>query len=233
MENKKQENTSEIPDIINLTEPHLAILFLLDTSKSIGDDSLGFLNEALNRFKTQVCENIQPRVCFDVAIVEFNSNYRVVQAFVPVEHMDLVNIKTTDGGTNILPVIRKALEILKERLRFYMMYGTQAYRPMIILVTDGNLNDTYTDLVSVGQEIQSMEDNHRLRFISLKVGSCDSEVLHLLSGQKVLKLVGTNFYDFFGWILSYIDCFVGQGHPVGEEIRIPVLPDNVIIDRKT
>jgi uncharacterized protein YegL len=59
--------------------PHMALLFLVDTSGAMTGVFIHALNEALNRFKSEVVKDKQTRDILDVSIIEFNSNYRVVQ----------------------------------------------------------------------------------------------------------------------------------------------------------
>lgn len=231
MDNIKQESTNEIPAIICPNEPHMAVLFLLDTSKSIGDDSISLINETLNRFKLRAIENSLITIGLDVAIIAFNSSYHIIQEFVPVKYMNSVNLVITSSESVITPVIKKALEMIKEKICFYYDMGVQPYRPWVVLITDGNFNDE--DLSTVVQEIKSMEDKKRLIFLSLGIGDYDSKALRLLSGRNVLELTRTDFSEFFEWILSSdgLGCSLPDWlNCPGEK---PVLPDNIIVDMST
>ena len=88
------------PSIVNPSEHHMACLFLVDTSGSMSGDAIKELNDGLNRFKQQVCEDKTTKDVLDVAIVEFNSFVKVIQPFVPVEYMEPVNL-IASGGTNM------------------------------------------------------------------------------------------------------------------------------------
>jgi len=171
MNNIEQRSFNEPPPpIVNANEPHMALVFLLDTSGSMGFAPNGTapideLNKGLNRFKTDVCKDQQTKDILDVAIVEFNNNYRVVQEFVPVEYMDSVNLVAT-GGTTMSPAIRKALEMVNDRSRFYRRSGTEPYKPWVMLISDGAPTD---DITAVAQEIKTMEGAGKVSFRSLGV----------------------------------------------------------------
>lgn len=227
MENLEQRNYNEPPAIINANEPHMALVFLLDTSGSMGGEPIDALNRGLNRFKIEVCENKQTKDILDVAIVEFNTNHQVVQEFVPVEYMDEVNL-VANGGTVMSPAIKKALEMVNERSRFYRRSGSEPYKPWVILISDGAPTD---DINVVAQEIKVMEEAGKVSFRSLGVEGYDPKALHMLSGPKVMKLDGTDFSSFFDWVNKSMRS-VSQSSP-GEKPQAVDLEGNVTVDRST
>ena len=196
MENLEQRDFNETPKIINASESHMALVFLLDTSGSMGGDPIRDLNAGLNRFKADVCKDKQTRDILDVAIIEFNSSHRVVEDFVPVEYMKEVNL-VASGGTNMAPAIETALDMVNERSKFYRNSGSVPYKPWVILISDGAPTD---DISNAVKRIGDMEEYGKLSFRSLGVEGYDSKVLHRLSGNKVFKLNGTDFTSFFDWV---------------------------------
>lgn len=184
------------PKILNANESHMACLMLLDTSGSMAGTPIEELNKGLNKFREEVCKDETTKEVLDVAVVEFNSDSRVVQNFVPVPFMEPVNL-VAGGGTNMSPAIREAINMVTERSKFYKETGTQPYKPWIIMISDGAQQD---DITQVASEIQSMEEAGKLKFFSLGVGGYDSSTLHKLSGQKVMKLQGYDFTGFFDWV---------------------------------
>ena len=221
---KYDESHGEVPIIVDASEPHMALTFILDRSSSMEGDAIRSLNEGLNRFKQQVCENKQTRNILDVSIISFNSSYQEVQEFIPVEYMNHVNLSAS-GGTIMAPAIRKALESVNERTRLYKQTGTQPYKPWCILVSDGAPGD---DITEVAEEIKAMEAADKVSFRSLGVEGFNPEVLHKLSGKKVLKLDGLDFTDFFDW-LSKSMASVSQSSP-GEKPQVVPLEGNVTVD---
>ena len=211
----------DIPTIVNASEPHMACLLLLDTSGSMGGEPIRELNEGLNKFKLDVCEDKTTRDVLDIAIVEFNSGLNVVQEFVPIEYMEPVNLEAR-GGTNMSPAIQKAIDMVNERSRFYRRSGTEPYKPWIIMISDGAPQDDITEIVKV---IQDMEENEKLKFFSLGVEGYDSQTLHRLSGPKVMKLKGYDFSSFFDWVNKSMRS-VSVSSP-GEKPKGVPLPENV------
>jgi len=220
----EQRNFERPPEIIAASEPHMALVFLLDTSGSMANGPIEALNAGLNRFKAEVCENKKTKEILDVAIIEFNSNYTVVQEFVPVEYMEPVNLVAT-GMTYMSPAIDKALEMVNDRSRFYRRAGTEPYKPWIILISDGAPMD---DISAVTGKIKQMEEDGKVSFRSLGVEGYDPNVLHQLCGPKVMKLLGTDFSSFFDWVNKSMRS-VSQSSP-GEKPTPEKLTGNVVVD---
>ena len=220
----EQKSFEKVPEIIAASEPHMALVFLLDTSMSMVGPPIEALNNGLNRFKEEVCQNSQTKDILDVAIIEFNSDCSVVQEFVPIEYMDRVNLAAT-GMTNMAPAIEKALDMINERSKFYRRAGTEPYKPWVILISDGGPQD---DITAAANRIKEMEEVGKLSFRSLGVEGYDPKVLHYLSGPKVMKLQGTDFSSFFDWVNKSMRS-VSQSSP-GERPKAEKLTGNVFVD---
>jgi len=218
MENLEQKELSKPPKIINASESHMALVFLLDTSGSMAGEPIRSLNEGLNRFKAEVCKDKQTRDILDVAIIEFNSTHRVVQDFVPVEYMEEINL-TASGGTCMAPAIETALNMINTRSKLYIASGTVPYKPWVILISDGAPTDDIKDVV---KKIKDMEENRKVSFRSLGVEGYDRNVLHFLSGNKVMKLTDTDFTTFFDWVnKSMRSVSQSSPHETPEAVRLP------------
>lgn len=217
----EQKNfNDDVPAIVNANEPHMACLLLLDISGSMSGEPIRELNEGLNKFKSDVCQDKATRDILDIAIVVFNDSPRVEQEFVPVEYMKPVNL-SAGGGTNMAPAITKAIEMVNERSRFYRRSGTQPYKPWIIMISDGFGGN----VDQIANTIHDMEEKEKLKFFSLGVEGYDSKVLHQLSGEKVMKLKGYDFTGFFNWVYKSMRS-VSMSSPA-EKPKGVQLPENV------
>ena len=184
------------PEIVNPSEPHMALLFLVDTSYSMEGKPINELNRALNRFKGQVCKDEKTKDILDIAIIEFNSEWKVVQDWIPIEYMKPVHF-VPDGGTEMAEALDKAIEMVNERSRFYRRSGTEPYKPWIVLISDGVPSDPVDQLA---KKINAMVEKQKLAFWSLAVPGADTEALHMLSGKRVLNLADYDFAGFFDWV---------------------------------
>lgn len=219
-----QETFGDAPIIVNANEPHMALLFLLDTSGSMTGMPIEELNSGINRFKKQVCEDEKTKSVLDVAIIEFNSNWKVVQDFVPVEYMKEVNLEA-GGSTYLQKPLEKAIEMVDERSRFYRRSGSEPYKPWIVLISDGEPFDNPEELASTINEMVSKE---KLAFWSLAVPGANTELLHKLSGKRVLNLEEYDFKGFFDWVNKSMRA-VSTSSP-GEKPKGQELPSTVTID---
>ena len=199
----------------------MACLFLLDTSSSMAGEPVEELMAGLNRFKNEVLEDRRTRDILDVAIVEFNTTVRVVQDFVPIEYMEPVSLSAR-GGTDMNGGLRTAIDMIVERGRFYRRTGTQPYCPWIVMITDGYPNDS----IDAVAEIQSLDQQDKLRLWSLAVKGADTDLLLKLGhGKRVLALEGYDFTGFFDWVNKSMRS-ISVSSP-GEKARGQELPDNV------
>lgn len=218
----------DTPRIVNANEAHMACLFLLDTSGSMAGTQdmdgrpIDELTSALNQFKTQVCQDPTTRDVLDVAVVEFNTQVRVIQDFVPIEYMEPVALEAY-GGTNMTAGLRTAIDMVVERGRFYRRASTQPYCPWIIMITDGYPSDS---IDSIAEEIQALDQQDKLRLWSLAVQGADVKLLNRLGhGKRVLTLRGYDFTSFFDWVNKSMRS-ISVSSP-GEKPRGQSLPENV------
>ena len=211
------------PTIINASESHMAFVLVLDISYSMDGLPIDQLNAGLNRFKAQVCQDRQTRDILDVAIIQFNDSFEVVQDFVPIEYMEHIQLEA-DGSTKYTVPIREALKMVDERSRFYRRSGSEPFKPWIILVTDGEPLD---NIDAVVQEVQTAQNEGKVRFIAVGVGSFNRATLKKIT-DVVLHMDGTDFTDFFNWVGKSMRS-VSTTAP-GEKPALPPLEGNVYRD---
>ena len=226
-EMQQRSFNGDTPRIINVNKHHMACLFLLDTSGSMavtnesGTRPIDELVKALNRFKTEVCKDPTTQAILDVAIVEFNTNVRVVQEFVPVTEMETVSLEA-QGGTSMSEGLRTALDMVMERGRLYAKFCVP-YCPWIVMITDGYPSDSIDD---IAEEILRLDQMDKLRLWSLAVEGADIRLLMELGhGKRVLILRDYDFTKFFDWVNKSMRS-ISVSSP-GERPRGENLPANV------
>ena len=126
---------SEMPTIKDANKPHMAFLFLVDTSSSMEGEPIRELNDGINYFRMAANEDKETRDIADVAIVEFNSGVNVVQPFDSVTEMQEVNLSAT-GMTSM------AMDEVREELR--RLDKEDKVRLWVLAVKGANLNYLYT-----------------------------------------------------------------------------------------
>ena len=124
------QETFDTPKIAAPNEAHLACVLLLDTSGSMSGSPIGSLNQALQDFKEKVSLDEMAKKRVDIAIVEFNDKARVVQDFTPISEMSSVTLRAK-GNTSMGAGVNLAIDMVKERNRYYNSLGTPVFKPWI------------------------------------------------------------------------------------------------------
>lgn len=75
------------------SEPHMACVLLLDISSSMKGAPIQSLNEAIAKFKQQVCQDPLARKRVEVAIVTFETHVEIVSDFMPIDQMPAITLE--------------------------------------------------------------------------------------------------------------------------------------------
>lgn len=220
------------PTVVNANEPHMACLFLLDTSSSMDGEPIKELNDGINRFKEEACMDKKTQNVLDVAIVEFNTFVKTVLPFTPITMMEPINL-IAGGGTDMVSGLRTAIDMVNERYRFYRRgAGSEPYCPWIVMITDGYPNEFSCDgglsprLQAIAEEIRLLDEQDKMRLWSLAVsGANESLLMKLGYGKRVLRLKGYDFSKFFDWVNKSMRA-ISASVP-GQKAKGQELPDNV------
>ena len=216
------QETFGAPKIAAPNEAHLACVLLLDTSGSMGGEPIASLNRALMDFKDKVSMDEMAQKRVDIAIVEFNSTARVVQDFTPISQMTPITLQAT-GTTAMGAGINMAIDMVKDRNRFYNSLGTPVFKPWIFMITDGSPTDDIGEAVRRIQEEESKGSSGKLKFFALGVDQYDKDTLFKIT-NRVMELRDTDFSGIFNWMSeSMVAISVSR---VGEEVRLTELPEN-------
>lgn len=189
--------------IRNPNEPHLAFLLLLDTSTSMGDlagikTKIQLLKEAIGRLKAEMMMDEFAAARVDIAVVEFNDGARVVCDWVPLSQFQAPVLEAR-GMTAMGEGGNLAIDMVKERRRFYKQMGTPSYQGHIFMITDGAPTDDTTALADRIEYEESKGEHGKLKWISCAVPGADEQFLSKLSKRKV-AVETNNFGSLFNWI---------------------------------
>jgi uncharacterized protein YegL len=216
------QETFDTPKIAAPNEAHLACVLLLDTSGSMSGSPIGSLNQALQDFKEKVSLDEMAKKRVDIAIVEFNDKARVVQDFTPISEMSSITLQAK-GNTSMGVGINLAIDMVKERNRFYNSLGTPVFKPWIFMITDGAPTDDITEAAQRIQEEENKGTRGRLKFFALGVSDYDKDTLFKLT-HRVMELKDTDFSGIFNWMSeSMVAISLSR---VDEEAKLAPLPEN-------
>lgn len=223
----RQTGFDEVPGgrVLDPQEPHLACVLLLDTSSSMLGNPINSLNKAINDFieNSTMHESVQKGL--DVAIIEFNDHARVVQDFTPFKQMKSVSF-TAVGDSAMGEGINLAIDIIKERGRFYDSLGIRSYKPWIIMISMGKP----TDDISVARQRIIDEENKghhgKLSFWAFGVAGYSSQTLTLIT-KRCFALNRVKIDEMFLWLGPSALVGINPSISVGDPPTILNLPADI------
>ena len=112
-------------------EPRCPCILVLDVSGSMRGPRMDTLNQSIQDFKKQVCEDELTSIRAEIAIIAFSDHPRVAQEFVTADKFEPKQLDV-EGGTKIGIALVKALDMAEERKRSYRTGGINYYRPIIV-----------------------------------------------------------------------------------------------------
>ena len=157
-------------------EPRSPCCVIVDKSSSMIGGPIKAVNDALAQFKAEVSADTVASLRVEVSLVSFNHtvdyvDFRSVQDFQPPE-------LSASGGTKIAPAINTALDLLDRRKREYRANGVSYYRPIALLLTDGQAeHDAPEDLAMVREKLVLEEEGRHIAFFAFGIEGADLEAL--------------------------------------------------------
>ncbi|MFA7031514.1 MAG: VWA domain-containing protein [Candidatus Methanomethylophilaceae archaeon] len=207
---------NETPRIAAVNEPHLACVLLMDTSGSMYG-CIDNLNQSINNFKNSVSMDELSRKRVDVAVVAFDDDTRVEMPFTPLAEMEPVCL-STGGCTEMGHAINVAIDMVKERNRFYQEMGTPCFKPWIFMITDGAPTDS---IDAAAQRVHAEEAKGKLKFFVVGVDDYDKNLMFTIT-NRVMELRSTDFTGIFNW-LSESMVTISVSKP-SDEAKLGMLP---------
>jgi uncharacterized protein YegL len=215
-------DTSELDDLVEFAEnpePRCPCVLLLDTSGSMQGTAISALNEGLISFRDELLQNSLAARRVEVAIITFNSKVDVVQDFVTVDQFTPPKL-VAQGLTTMGSGINKALDLIADRKSQYRSNGIAYYRPWIFMITDGEPQGEFEDVVEkAAQRLQADEANKRVAFFTVAVENANMSRLGQITVRAPLKLKGLNFVEMFVWLSASMSAV--SHSKVDEQVALP------------
>jgi len=206
------------------SEPHVALSLVLDVSGSMHGEAINLLNSAVNKMTLQMKSDSQLKNIVDLAIFVFGTPTRqhVYQGFRAIADCETVRLEATDTSTYVIPALDSALSFTQKRCVAYDKAGG-AYKPWIVLITDGEFHDDRIALDDIGQKMKEREMKGKLQFFGLGVEQYDRMQLEKLTNNPahIIDAKVANFAEFFSWIGKSMK--VVSTKAVGEPATLPPL----------
>ena len=158
-------------------EPRGPGVIIVDRSSSMNRGGrIKAVNDALAQFKAEVSADTLASLRFEISLVSFNDTVDCVD-FCSVQEFEPPELRAS-GGTKIAPAINASLDLLDMRKQEYRANGVSYYRPMALLLTDGQADhDTPEELATVRERLILEEKGRRIAFFAFGIEDADLEAL--------------------------------------------------------
>ena len=203
-------------------EPRCPCVLVLDVSGSMRGARMDTLNQSIQEFKQQVCEDQLTSIRAEIAIIAFSDRPRVAQEFVTVDKFDPQRLGV-EGGTKIGIAVVKALDMAEERKRSYRASGINYYRPIIILITDGYPeHDTPQEIEEAKTRVREAEEGRHAAVFSFGVDEkADIDAISaIMTPHRPAKPIrSAQLGKLFEWLSSSLSA-ISTSQP-GQRITLP------------
>jgi len=203
MNNSRIVDRPERPPVRG-AEPHVALSLVLDVSSSMDGVPIDMLNKAVNKMIEQMKEDERLSEIVDLGIFIFGNHEKeniIYQGFRPIASCEPIDIKANDTNTYVVNTLERAVEFSRKRVLAYNNLSG-AYKPWIILMTDGEFHDGVAELKAIGNKIKEREAAGKLHFFGLGVEGYDRlQLEHMTNNSdRIINIKAANFEEFFSWV---------------------------------
>ena len=194
MNNRYFDNSLDI----NNPAPRCPVILLLDVSGSMSGTPIEELNHGYNQFLNETMKDEAASMSVELEVITFGNTAKVDQPFCSIYNIKQNSNTFTAGGMTAMGhALELASEHLNERRKKYRDNGIAAYRPWVILMTDGQPNDSWEQPAA---EIRSLAEKGQINYLGVAIGNnVDMNTLSRIVPNP-LPLKGVRFKQFFRWL---------------------------------
>ena len=196
---------------------------VLDTSASMRGRPLEELLSGLAAFRAEIEADWVAANRLELSIYAFDSVCRLVQSPSLVGDMDLPLLEA-GGTTRLVEAIREAMAGIEARKAWYRATGQPYYRPMMVLITDGE-PDEGQDVEALATELRAAVGERKFSFFALGVKGYRHDVLARICPEDSppLPLEAYRFSAFFKWLSNSISVMTKSEQ--GGDLVLPPVSD--------
>lgn len=183
-------------------QPRCPVVLLLDCSSSMNGAPITELETAVGKFYREMAADPIASMSVEISVITFGAGVNKLCGFETVAdtHSQPLPRLQASGNTPMGSAISLALGEITQRRQWYKRQGLSAYKPWIVLLTDGQPNDQWQGPAS---EARGMAERGQLTFIGVGIGSAvDMQTLcRIVPAEPGAKrLAGLRFQNFFRWL---------------------------------
>jgi uncharacterized protein YegL len=198
----KNQNVQHGLTLYENPQARCPVVLLLDVSGSMTGEPITELEKGILKFFQEVASDPFARLSVEVAVVTYGGRVTAPLTFLSCANGRLPDIPSLQAGgyTPMGEAIDVGRRLISWRRGHYRHSGISAYKPWMVLLTDGMPNDPWEKSAACARE---EAETDQLVFFGVGVGpDADFEALtQILPAQNPpLKLKGLRFKPFFRWL---------------------------------
>ena len=203
----------------------LPVILLLDSSGSMEGDKINILNDAVREMLQSFASEDDISAAIHVGVIQFGRTVGWHQPLLPVE--DVINQWSDLTASGKTP-LGQALTLLQDSLEDRNIVSPRAYRPTIVLVSDGKPTDDWGG--PMAELLASPRASKAARFAMGIGADADSvilsQIINTASGSRVFEAhEAGRIQKFFRFVTMSVTTRTRSGNP--NEI-IPADPDDYV-----
>lgn len=183
-------------------QPRCPVVLLLDCSSSMAGTPIEELDRGVAQFFRELKADPIASMSVEVCVIPFGEGVRVSCPFKTLAETNSENgvRLAASGMTPMGAAIHLGLSEIAERRNLYRRSGVSAYKPWIVLLTDGQPNDDWQPAAKL---VREMAIRGELMMVGVGIGT---EVDMLTLARFVppdpgpYRLAGLQFANFFRWL---------------------------------
>ena len=176
-----------------------AVVMALDVSYSMSN----YLEELSNKFNDFVRfakNNKDVSETMDLALITFGTDVQdEFDGFTDVKGIPEMNFKAR-GNTNMKEALELATSMARERTHIYKHANIEAYKPWIILMTDGEPNGGIDEIAPAATALKQREADGKVHVFAVGMGPGFNKNVLTSITDKCFAISDWNFEEFFTWL---------------------------------
>ena len=210
-----------IPDIQlqDNTEQRLACVLVLDGSSSMHGEKIDKLNEGLKSLEQALKDDDAASSRVQMLVIRIGGN---AEADIIADWTDAMNWQAptieANGMTPLGSGAKLGLQSIEEQKKNYQANGISYNRPWMILISDGEPNDSWE---KIADDCREAENKNKVTIFPIGVEGADMQILSKFSNKSAIKLEGLQFNELFIWLSKSLS--TGSQASAGEKIQLPAV----------
>lgn len=216
MRNNKFDNLD-----VNNSAPRCPVILLLDISGSMSGEPIRELNAGLQQFIDEASQDEAASMSVELEIITFSDYASIVQPFTQMSNLSSVPTLHAGGMTSMGAALQLANTELRNRRQLYQRNGIPAYKPWVILMTDGGPNDSWQNAAA---EMRQRAERCEIMYFGLEIGSnVDHQTMCQIIPQNspLKQLPGLRFKPFFKWVTDSLKMVTRSAVSAQDSVRLP------------